>query len=170
MATTTQTATAPSTVPVNVHNFISLGGPPKPRFGRKDEVDPINHLIATAMGWGGNPSYAAVYDGAYPKANDGKTVHRLTVKDVPVDGFWSISVYNADGFFEKNDLNAYSLNNLTAKPNDDGSFTIQFGGCGQGAPNCLPIMPGWNYAVRLYRPRKEILDGAWRFPEAQPVA
>jgi len=30
-------------------------------------------------------------------------------------------------------------------------------------------MPGWNYTVRLYRPRKEILDGTWRFPEAQPV-
>ena len=44
-------------------------------------------------------------------------MHKLTVKDVPVDGFWSISVYNAKGYFEKNDLNAYSLNSLTAKPN-----------------------------------------------------
>jgi len=34
----------------------------------------------------------------------------------------------------------------------------------------LPIMPGWNYMVRLYRTRKEILDGAWKFPEAQPVS
>jgi hypothetical protein len=30
-------------------------------------------------------------------------------------------------------------------------------------------MPGWNYMVRLYRPRKEILDETWKFPEAQPV-
>jgi hypothetical protein len=30
-------------------------------------------------------------------------------------------------------------------------------------------MPGWNYMVRLYRPRQEILDGAWKFPEAQPI-
>lgn len=37
------------------------------------------------------------------------------------------------------------------------------------APNYLPIMPGWNYTVRLYRPRKELLDGVWKFPEAQPV-
>jgi hypothetical protein len=28
---------------------------------------------------------------------------------------------------------------------------------------------GWNYLVRLYRPRAEILDGSWKFPEAQPV-
>jgi hypothetical protein len=26
-------------------------------------------------------------------------------------------------------------------------------------------MPGWNYTVRLYRPRPEILDGRWKFPE-----
>ena len=51
------------------------------------------------------------------RKNDGKTVYRVTMKDVPVDAFWSISVYNAKGYFEKNDLNAYSLNNLTAKPN-----------------------------------------------------
>ena len=56
---------------------------------------------------------AAEYISVFPKENDGKTVHRLTVKDVPVDGFWSISVYNDKGYFEKNDLNAHSLNNLT---------------------------------------------------------
>jgi hypothetical protein len=56
--------------------------------------------------------------------------------------FWSISLYNAKGFFEKNDLNAYSLNSLTAKPNADGSFTIQFGGCQKVTPNCLPTMAG----------------------------
>jgi hypothetical protein len=138
-------------------------------FGTRSEVDPVAHLIGTAIGWGGNPPYAAVYDSTYPKNSDGKTVHKLTVKDVPVDGFWSISLYNDKGFFEKNDLNAYSLNNLTAKSNPDGSFTIQFGGCQKDTSNCLPIMSGWNYTVRLYRPRKEILDGSWKFPEAQPV-
>ena len=139
------------------------------RFGRKEEVDPIDHLIGTAIGWGGNPRSAADYQSFYPPKNDGKTVHRLTVKDVPVDGFWSISVYNAKGYFEKNALGAYSLNNLTAKPNPDGSFTIQFGGCEKSPTNCLPIMAGWNYTVRLYRPRKDILDGGWKFPEAKPA-
>jgi hypothetical protein len=109
-----------------------------------------------------------VYVSVYPTKNDGQTAHQLTVKDVPVDGFWSISVYNAKGYFERNDLGAYSLNNLTAQPNADGSFTIQFGGA-KRAPNYLPIAPGWNYTVRLHRPRSEILDGTWNFPEAQPV-
>ena len=47
--------------------------------------------------------------------NDGKTIYKLTVKDVPVDGFWSISVYNAKGYYEPNPQNAYTLNNITAK-------------------------------------------------------
>ncbi len=88
------------------------------------------------------------------------------MKDVPVDGFWSLSVYDADGFFAPNPQNAYSLNNLTAKPDADGSYTIQFGGCGESVRNCLPIVPGWNYAVRMYRPRAELLDDRWTFPEA----
>lgn len=137
-------------------------------FGRKGDVDPVQHLIGTAAGWGGNPPTAALYAGAEPKHNDGKTAYRLTVKDVPVDGFWSVSVYNKDGFFEKNARDAYTVNNVTAKPNADGSVTIQFGG-DETAPNYLPTVPGWNYTVRLYRPRKELLDGAWKFPEAQPV-
>jgi hypothetical protein len=47
------------------------------------------------------------------------------------------------------------------------SITVQFGGCDGKIPNCLPIMPGWNYTVRLYRPRPEILNGTWKFPEAE---
>ncbi|HEX2329447.1 MAG TPA: DUF1254 domain-containing protein [Candidatus Angelobacter sp.] len=141
----------------------------KRMFGGRDEVDPVRHLVGTAMAWGGNPERDAVYLNITPPQNDGKTVHRLTVEDVPVDAFWSISVYNAQGYFEKNSNNAYTLNNLTAEKNQDGSVTVQFGGCDGKSPNCLPITSGWNYIVRLYRPRAEILNGTWEFPEAQPV-
>jgi para-nitrobenzyl esterase len=137
-------------------------------FGTRAEVDPVRHLIGTAIGWGGNPRSAAVYSSGYPERNDGKTAYTLTVKDVPVDGFWSITVYNAKGFMEKADGGRCSLNSLTAKPDKDGGYTIHFGG-GKDAPNNLSIMPGWNYTVRLYRPRKEVIDGTWKFPEAQPV-
>jgi hypothetical protein len=61
------------------------------------------------------------------------------------------------------------LNNITAKKSSDGSINVQFGGCDGKIPNCLPTMPGWNYIVRLYRPRPEILNGQWIFPQAQPV-
>jgi len=137
-------------------------------FGARDQVDPVRHLIGTAMGWGGNPERDGIYLNVTPSKNDGRTIYRLTVEDVPVDGFWSISVYNAKGYFEPNEFNAYTLNNITAKKGKDGSIEVQFGGWNGKIPNCLPTMPGWNYMVRLYRPRLEILNGTWKFPEAQP--
>ncbi|MDP9631738.1 UNVERIFIED_ORG: hypothetical protein J2W85_003817 [Ensifer adhaerens] len=141
----------------------------KKTFGTKEEVDPVRHLIGTASGWGGNPDKDAVYLNITPAKNDGATVYKLDVKDVPVDAFWSVSVYNAAGYFEKNKYDAYTVNDITAKKGDDGTVAIQFGGCDGKIANCLPITKGWNYAVRLYRPRQEILDGKWQFPEPSTV-
>jgi para-nitrobenzyl esterase len=138
-------------------------------FGSKAVVDPVAGLIAAAIGWGGKPKSAAMHFNVHPTANDGTTVHTLTVEDVPVDGFWSLSLYNVKGLFEKNDRNAYSVNNLTATPNPDGSVTVQFGGCREGVANCVPIMKGWNDTIRLSRPRQAVIDGCWTFPEAQPA-
>lgn len=141
----------------------------KKMFGTKDQVDPVRHLIGSATAWGGNPATEATYLNFTPAQNDGKTIYRLTVNNVPVDGFWSINVYNANGYFERNPQNAYSLNNITASKAPDGSVTVQFGGCDGKVPNCLPITPGWNYLVRLYRPRPEILNGTWKFPGPELV-
>jgi len=139
-------------------------------FGAAEhQVDPVRHLVGTALVWGGLPEKDALYLPVTPARNDGTTVHELAVKDVPVDGFWSVTVYNAEGYLEPNQYNAYSVNNITAKKDADGSVAIQFGGCDGEIPNCLPIMKGWNYTVRLFRPRPEILDGTWKFAEAQPV-
>jgi hypothetical protein len=139
----------------------------KGMFGPKDKVDPVRHLIGSAAAWGGNPEEDALYLNVTPAHNDGKTIYKLKVKDVPVDGFWSISVYDDKGHLVANPQNAYSLNNLIAKPADDGSFAIQFGGCDATILNCLPVPSAWNYLVRLYRPKPEILTGAWTFPEPQ---
>jgi hypothetical protein len=141
----------------------------KRMFGTKDQVDPVRRLIGAASVWGGNPEKDAMYLNVTPSKNDGTTIYKLNVKEVPVDAFWSITVYNAEGYFQPNELNAYSINNITAKKSEDGSVAIQFGGCDGTTPNCLPITKGWIYTVRLYRPRPEILDGTWTFPEAQPV-
>src|SRR5215469_5876838 len=140
-------------------------------FGaNQDRVDPVRHLIGTALVWGGLPEKDALYLPVTPVRNDGPTIHKLAVKDVPVDGFWSITVYNPEGYLEPNQYNVYAVNNITANKGADGSVAIQFGGCDGEIPNCLPIMKGWNYTVRLFRPRPEILDGTWEFPEAQPVS
>lgn len=139
-------------------------------FGPRDKVDPINHLIGSASAWGGNPPEDAEYLTVTPGRNDGNTIYRLRVKDVPVDGFWSISVYNSAGQFQPNSADAYTVNNVTAKADPDGAVDIQFGGCDPTVLNCLPIEPGWNYTVRLYRPQAPILNGQWTFPEATPVS
>ena len=137
-------------------------------FGTKDQVDPVRRLILSASAWGGNPDNEAKYLNVYPAKNDGVTIHQLKVPaNVPVAGFWSISVYNAQGYFEPNELNAYTVNNITGKKTADGAVVVRFGGCDGKIPNCLPIAKGWNYFVRLYRPRAEILNGTWKFPEAQ---
>jgi hypothetical protein len=138
-------------------------------FGTREQIDPVRHLIGAASAWGGNPEKEATYLNVTPSKNDGATVYRLNVKDVPVDGFWSISVYDAEGYYQPNRYDAYSLNNITAKRGDDGSIAIQFGGCDGKIANCLPTVAGWNYMVRLYRPRAEILNGQWTFPKAEPV-
>jgi hypothetical protein len=152
---------------------LALVGAPPDCFGNTASVIAerfLKHLIGSALLWGGNPEKDALYLPITPMRDDGKTVYKLTVSDVPVDGFWSLTVYNGEGYLQPNPDNVYSVNSITAKEGPDGSVTIQFGGCDGKVPNCLPITHGWNYTVRLFLPRREILDGTWRLPEAQPVS
>lgn len=137
-------------------------------FGRKDQVRPVDYVVGAMAGWAGLPAEEALYVLDSVEGNDGKTPYAVTVKDVPVDAFWSITIYNADGYMEPNELGRNSYNNVTAKTNDDGSYTIHFGGDPESI-NYLPITNCWNYAIRLYQPRKEILEGEWTFPSIEPV-
>jgi hypothetical protein len=137
-------------------------------FGSRESVDPVRHLVCTAAGWGGLPEQEARYLNVDPGLPVGE--FQLTVPaDVPVDAFWSISLYNAEGYFEPNRRNLNSVNSITATPNADGSITVNFGVSDEDKPNYFPIMEGWNYMVRLYRPRPEVLDGSWAFPAIQPA-
>ena len=88
----------------------------KGAFGTKEEIDPILHLVAAASTWGGNPANDAVYVNVTPDKNDGKTVYQIVIKDVPVDGFWSIPLYITHRAITKRIyLIAYTINNVTAK-------------------------------------------------------
>jgi hypothetical protein len=130
-------------------------------FGSKSEVEPVKHLVGTASGWGGLPAYEAFYVAVDPGLPVGN--YKLHVGDVPVDGFWSISVYNAEGYFPDTGQ-PVSLNNITAAREPDGSITVHFGDWDRDTPNRLPVSDGWNYLIRLYQPHPEILDGSWAFP------
>jgi hypothetical protein len=133
-------------------------------FGTRTQVDPVRHLIGCAAGWGGLPTSEATYIGVGPAVPPGD--YELVFKDVPVDAFWSVSVYNARGFFEPNDKSLYTVNSVTAKPNADGSTTIRFvASADRDIPaNAIVTPAGWNYLIRLYRPRAEIRNGHWTPP------
>lgn len=132
-------------------------------FGTADEVDPVRHLACVAAGWGGLPEYEATYLNVVPGLPVGE--YQLRIVDPPVDAFWSVSLYNAEGYFEPNDLGVNNINSITAAKDDDGGITVSFGVAPNGESNYLPIMEGWNYMVRLYRPRAEVLDGSWTLPQ-----
>lgn len=136
-------------------------------FGSREQVHPVRHLIGAAAGWGGLPTAEAVYVGVDPDTRAGD--QELTLADVPVDAFWSVSVYNAEGYFEKNPWDRYTVNSVTAAPNADGSVTVRFVTGEPVEPNSIPVPPGWNYLVRLYRPRSAFFDGTWTLPDATPV-
>jgi len=139
-----------------------------PKFGDVGEVNPIVRRVATAYGWGGSPREAAIYERGAPEEDNTGKPHTMTLRDVPVDGFWSVTVYNAEGYFDKNKYDAYAISDRNAKKNTDGSVTVHFGGDPSQA-NFLPIAKGWNYVLRLFRPRQEVLDGDWEFPAIEPV-
>jgi len=153
-------------------NQINFTGSTNPAWGKafgvKEELEPVYWMLGAAYGWGGLPGKDATYQNFVPEQNDGKTAYTLTAKDVPVDAFWSVTLYDEKGLMPINKYDAYSFNNVTAKKSKDGSITIHFGGDPKQA-NFIPIVTGWNYIVRLYRPRTEILEGGWTFPEPEPV-
>ncbi|QFU81831.1 DUF1214 domain-containing protein [Natronorubrum aibiense] len=141
-------------------------------YGDVDEVDPVKHYIGSAaFGVGGLPEWESLLVMRYPEQNDGETPYTLTVDEpdtVPVDAFWSVTVYSSDWLLEENEYDAYSVNNVTAERDDDGTVTVHLGG-DPDQPNFLYTPEGWRYIVRLYRPREEVLDGSYQFPEAEPL-
>jgi hypothetical protein len=136
-------------------------------FGSRDTVDPVNFLVSTATGWGGLPETEAMY---FTESTPRAAGHyQLRLADVPADAFWSISVYNRDGYFEANPFDSFNLNSVFATPEDDGSYLVDFAPEDRGFPNFLYVMDGWNFVLRLYRPHPEVISGEWPIPKEQLV-
>jgi len=129
-------------------------------FGKKGnpELTLEQHNCGTAYGWGGLTADQAVYPMYSPTSMAPQT---LTLTDVPVEAFWSITVYDKDGFPQGD---VYNINSAFAKADKHGSVTIRFGG-DSNAANFMDTFDGWNFALRMYLPKEEFFNGTWTQPE-----
>ena len=131
-------------------------------FGRKGEITPEQNNMGVAVGIGGLPKEGAVYLFYTPTSTDPQT---LTLRDVPNgdNAFWSLTVYDKDGFPSGTSFN---LNSAFAKTNAAGDVVINLGGDSK-QDNYLEIYPGWNATFRIYNPKPAYFDGSWIRPELE---
>lgn len=113
----------------------------------------------------------ATDDGGNPLDGSGKYVlHFDKGKLPPVDGFWSITAYDKDGYFIPNAFKRQALGDRSdLRPNSDGSVDIFIQADSPGEQkeaNWLPVAPGqpFNLLMRVYWPKEEILNGNWSPP------
>ena len=131
-------------------------------FGAKGLRTLEQHNIGTSFGWGGLTPKQAVYPAYNPTSSKPQT---LTLKDVPVNAFWSITVYDKGGYPQ---TDTYNINSQFAKKNEDGSVTIHFGGDAK-ASNYMETFKDWNFILRLYQPTEAYFDGSWKLPKLVEV-
>lgn len=110
-------------------------------FGRREDVDPVRHLIGTAVGWAGLPGFEALC--LLVESGPSVEKYRIAVGDVPVIGLWPISLCNAVGDFEGSSEGGCVLDRFDAREEPDGSVIINLGGCADGPPTaCASWMAG----------------------------
>lgn len=96
----------------------------------------------------------------------------------PVDAFWSVTLYDPDGFQVANGLNRFALSSwMPFAKNSDGSIDLYIQNESPGAEheaNWLPAPKGpFNLTMRLYAPKADALTGKWNPPpvkRAEPAA
>jgi len=131
-------------------------------FGKKGEVPLKEHNAGAAMGWGGLTEERAVYPTIFSESAEPQT---LTLKDVPAGAFWSVTVYDAEGFAQGD---VYNINSAFAVPEDDGSVIIHLGG-DKGTVNYMDIFENCNVSLRIYEPTEAYFNGEWVMPELEII-
>jgi hypothetical protein len=133
--------------------------------GAHGTIEPMMHLYGTAIGWGLLPDAQAQYLSSPKFPNDGCYMASYAAPPFNEPGFFSITIYDADGWiYDENGI----LNEFNMNLNEDGSFDAYFGECGD-VDNNLPTVDGWNYILRIYEPKLEELQD-FRLPEIKKIS
>ncbi len=139
----------------------------------------LNRALVAAIGLGANRPEDAIYPTSkadaegQPYTGASKyVIHFASAKDLPpVNGFWSLTMYNSKMFFVENPLNRYTLSSRNKfNTNPDGSLDLYIQHDSPGSEkeaNWLPA-PADNFALmfRFYWPKEQILNGSWKMPAA----
>jgi hypothetical protein len=136
----------------------------------------LKRAIVTQQGLGANLPEDAIYplnlgDEA-GRPLDGANKYTINFEKgaaPPVNAFWSITLYDADGFQVPNTLNRFAVSSwMPFKYNPDGSLSLYFQNDNPGKDkeaNWLPAPKGaFNLTMRLYGPKSEALTGRWNPP------
>jgi hypothetical protein len=145
----------------------------------------LQRALVTAIGLGANRPQDAIYptstgpDIVKKYSGEKKYVMRFEKGHLPpVDGFWSLTMYDADYFFVANPLNRYTLSQRNKlKTNPDGSVDLLIQNESPGKDkesNWLPAPKGdFVLMMRLYWPREKppsLIDGSWKIPEVKEAS
>jgi hypothetical protein len=137
----------------------------------------MKRAIVAMVGLGANQPEDAVYpnnvadaDGK-PVTGDNKYVIHFTKDQLPpVEAFWSVTMYDADGFQVANPINRFAIGDRDAlKFNADGSLDLYIQHDSPGVDKESNWLPSPNSGVlgmtmRLYAPKAEVLNGSWAPP------
>jgi len=144
--------------------------------------DYLQRATINLIGLGANPYEQAIYplnitdrNGKVPQGGKKYVMHFEKDQVPPVNAFWSITMYDEDGFQVENKLNRFAIGDRDElKFNQDGSLDIYIqheAPAGNRESNWLPSPPAGNLGItlRLYAPKQQVLDGRWKPPYLEEV-
>ena len=136
----------------------------------------LKRAIVTQQGLGANLPEDAIYplnladkDGQPLDVKNAYTIHFEKHEIPPVDAFWSVTLYDNQGFQVANPINRFALSSwMPFQKNADGSLDLYFQNESPGKDkkwNWLPAPKGpYNLTMRLYAPKSDALTGKWNLP------
>lgn len=161
-------------------DFYQIGAIDAPEWKIADRTRAYaTRAVAARAGMYGNhgyeADYAAIWADADGKALDGSKRYQLHLATPPpVDAFWSLTMYDVPDFYlVANPIGRYSIGDRTPglTYGHDGSVTLYLQQDPPGPdkePNWLPMPAGaCRPVMRMYQPRKQILDGTYQLPAIQ---